>query len=67
MNNLTARIYRLLLERFSVVFAEQKDALIASDSKVGDSDLGLTMAKGFSAAAAAVSRALRMLDIEMQA
>jgi dihydroxyacetone kinase-like protein len=65
MNNLTASNLPMLFERFSVVFAEQKDALIALDSKVGDSDLGLTMAKGFSAATAAVS-ALENADIEMQ-
>ena len=45
---------RALFERFAAVFAAEKDALIALDGKVGDSDLGLTMAKGFAAADEAV-------------
>lgn len=44
-----------LFARFAEVFAEQKEALIALDGKIGDSDLGLTMSKGFKAAAEAVA------------
>jgi len=40
--------------RCETVFADEKEALITLDSKVGDSDLGLTMAKGFAAANAVV-------------
>lgn len=65
MDKLTSLSLPVLFERFSTVFAEQKDALIALDSKVGDSDLGLTMSKGFAAAAAAVS-ALEDANIETQ-
>lgn len=43
-----------LFRRFSARFSAEKEALITLDSKVGDSDLGLTMAKGFAAAHAAV-------------
>ncbi|RCW93034.1 MULTISPECIES: dihydroxyacetone kinase subunit L [Gammaproteobacteria] len=65
MDNITKTNLPILFERFSEVFAEQKDALIALDSKVGDSDLGLTMAKGFAAATAAVS-ALEDASVETQ-
>jgi dihydroxyacetone kinase-like protein len=44
-----------MFAQFAAVFADQKEALIALDGKVGDSDLGLTMAKGFAAASAAVA------------
>lgn len=65
MDYFTSSNIPALFERFSLVFTEQKDALIELDSKVGDSDLGLTMAKGFAAAAAAVSE-LENADIETQ-
>jgi len=39
-----------LFEALRDVFAAQREALIALDSKVGDSDLGITMNKGFIAA-----------------
>jgi dihydroxyacetone kinase-like protein len=44
-----------LFEAWKNLFAEQRDALIALDGKVGDSDLGITMSKAFSAAADAVA------------
>lgn len=44
-----------LFARLADVFAAEKEALIALDGKVGDSDLGLTMAKGFGAAHDAVA------------
>lgn len=40
----------LLMAQIADRFAAERDALIALDGKVGDSDLGLTMAKGFAAA-----------------
>lgn len=55
MDTLTAKDIPGMFARFATVFAEQKEALIALDGKVGDSDLGLTMAKGFAAASAAVA------------
>jgi dihydroxyacetone kinase-like protein len=39
-----------LFEALRDVFAAQREALIALDGKVGDSDLGITMNKGFIAA-----------------
>lgn len=39
-----------LFEALRDVFAAQREALIALDGKVGDSDLGITMNKGFVAA-----------------
>ncbi len=65
MDQLTAQTIPALFSRFATVFAEQKEALIALDGKVGDSDLGLTMAKGFAAADAAVA-ALDDATIETQ-
>jgi dihydroxyacetone kinase-like protein len=44
-----------LLARLKALMEEKKDFLIDLDSKVGDSDLGLTMSKGFAAAAEAVA------------
>ena len=44
-----------LFEQLRTVFAAQRDFLIDLDGKVGDSDLGLTMNKAFTAAAASVS------------
>jgi dihydroxyacetone kinase-like protein len=46
-----------LLARLKARMEERKDFLIELDGKVGDSDLGLTMSKGFAAAAAAVAGA----------
>jgi len=44
-----------LLERLRSLMAAKKEFLIELDGKVGDSDLGLTMSKGFAAAADAVA------------
>lgn len=44
-----------LFGRWRATFAEQRDFLILLDGKVGDSDLGITMAKAFTAAAEAVA------------
>lgn len=44
-----------MFERLRQVFAKQRDYLIDLDGKVGDSDLGLTMNKAFTAAAISVS------------
>ncbi|CAM3115409.1 dihydroxyacetone kinase subunit L [Paracoccus nototheniae] len=55
MEKLTAHDIPVLFARLSEVFAEQKEALITLDGQVGDSDLGLTMAKGFAAADKAVA------------
>ena len=44
-----------LFDQLRTVFAAQRDFLIDLDGKVGDSDLGLTMNKAFTAAAASVS------------
>lgn len=43
-----------LFQRLREVFTQQREALIALDGKVGDSDLGITMNKGFIAAHDAV-------------
>jgi dihydroxyacetone kinase-like protein len=43
-----------LFARLRDVMAARRDELITLDGKVGDSDLGITMAKGFAAAAEAV-------------
>ncbi|WP_062015114.1 dihydroxyacetone kinase family protein [Aureimonas sp. AU4] len=43
-----------LFESWSTLFTEKRDELIALDGKVGDSDLGITMSKGFAAALEAV-------------
>jgi dihydroxyacetone kinase-like protein len=44
-----------LFARFRAVMEARKEFLIDLDGKVGDSDLGLTMSKGFAAAADAVA------------
>ncbi len=44
-----------ILARLKALMEEKRDFLIDLDSKVGDSDLGLTMSKGFAAAAEAVA------------
>ncbi|ASY73830.1 dihydroxyacetone kinase family protein [Sinorhizobium fredii] len=43
-----------LFNSWKLLFAEQRDYLIALDGKVGDSDLGITMSKSFAAAAEAL-------------
>jgi phosphoenolpyruvate---glycerone phosphotransferase subunit DhaL len=43
-----------LLARLKAVMEARREELIALDGQVGDSDLGLTMSKGFAAAADAV-------------
>ncbi|MFV0336511.1 MAG: dihydroxyacetone kinase family protein [Tropicimonas sp.] len=50
MTSLDANTLTSLFERFADRFAAERDALIALDGKVGDSDLGLTMSKAFAAA-----------------
>jgi dihydroxyacetone kinase-like protein len=44
-----------LFDAWKQLFAEQRDFLISLDGKVGDSDLGITMSKSFTAAAEAVA------------
>lgn len=44
-----------LFEAWKQLFVEQRDYLISLDGKVGDSDLGITMSKSFTAAAEAVA------------
>lgn len=44
-----------LFAAWRATFAERRDFLIALDGKVGDSDLGITMAKAFAAASEAVA------------
>ncbi|WP_371345685.1 dihydroxyacetone kinase family protein [Ancylobacter sp. IITR112] len=44
-----------LFQRWRDMFAAQREFLIALDGKVGDSDLGITMAKSFTAAADTVT------------
>lgn len=54
MQQLNANHIVALVERLEAVFTEQREFLIALDGKVGDSDLGLTMNKAFTAASEAV-------------
>lgn len=51
---LTAEQMRSLYTAWAERFAAEREALIALDGKVGDSDLGITMSKGFAAANEAV-------------
>jgi phosphoenolpyruvate---glycerone phosphotransferase subunit DhaL len=44
-----------LFDSWKTLFAQKREELIALDGKVGDSDLGITMAKAFAAAAEAVA------------
>lgn len=44
-----------LFQRLKALFAAQREALIALDGKVGDSDLGITMNKAFAAACDSVA------------
>lgn len=55
-----------LLERFAARFEAERDALIALDGKVGDSDLGLTMSKAFAAARDKVVGEFSGADISTQ-
>ena len=55
MTDVDASALPELFGRYAERFAAEKQALIELDGKVGDSDLGLTMAKGFAAADAALA------------
>jgi len=55
MDALTARDVVDLFARLREVMEAKRNFLIELDGKVGDSDLGLTMSKGFAAAAEAVA------------
>ncbi len=55
MDVITASDLIRLFDSWKQLFAEQREALIALDGKVGDSDLGITMSKSFAAAAEAVA------------
>lgn len=55
MDVLRAQDLVALLAQLKALMEERKDFLIELDGKVGDSDLGLTMSKGFAAAADAVA------------
>jgi dihydroxyacetone kinase-like protein len=55
MDAITAADLIRLFDAWKQLFAEQREFLIALDGKVGDSDLGITMAKSFAAAAEAVA------------
>jgi len=55
MQALTARDVVGLFAALENTFADQREFLIALDGKVGDSDLGITMSKSFTAAHAAVA------------
>lgn len=54
---LTAEQTRAFYSAWAARFAAEREALIALDGQVGDSDLGITMSKGFAAAAEAVEAA----------
>jgi dihydroxyacetone kinase-like protein len=55
MDAITATDLIRLFDSWKQLFADQREALIALDGKVGDSDLGITMSKSFAAAADAVA------------
>jgi dihydroxyacetone kinase-like protein len=55
MDHITASDLIRLFDSWKVLFAEQREFLIALDGKVGDSDLGITMSKAFAAAAEALA------------
>jgi len=55
MDTITASDLIRLFESWKTLFAEQREFLIALDGKVGDSDLGITMSKAFTAAADALA------------
>ncbi|MGR3481218.1 dihydroxyacetone kinase subunit L [Salipiger marinus] len=52
---MTAEQTRAFYPAWAERFAAEREALIALDGKVGDSDLGITMSKGFAAARDAVA------------
>lgn len=52
-----------LFASWKTLFADRREELIALDGKVGDSDLGITMSKGFAAAAEAVAAEGESADI----
>jgi dihydroxyacetone kinase-like protein len=55
MNSINAADLIRLFEAWRSLFAQQREFLISLDGKVGDSDLGITMSKAFTAAAEAVA------------
>ena len=63
MDAITATELRKLFDAWRTVFAEQRDALIALDGKVGDSDLGITMSRALAAAADAVAGSAAAMPI----
>ncbi len=54
LQTLNAANFIDLFRSWRMLFAEQREFLIALDGKVGDSDLGITMSKAFAAAAEAL-------------
>ncbi len=66
MQSLDAKTLPGLFERFAARFVAERDALIALDGKVGDSDLGLTMSKAFVAARDKVVGEFADADISTQ-
>ena len=50
MDKITSGDITALFEALHATFRDKRDELIALDAKVGDSDLGITMSKGFAAA-----------------
>ncbi|MDV7142465.1 dihydroxyacetone kinase subunit L [Tropicimonas sp. TH_r6] len=66
MQSLDAKTLPGLFERFAARFEAERDALIALDGKVGDSDLGLTMSKAFMAARDKVVGEFADADISTQ-
>ena len=57
---MTAEQTRAFYPAWAERFAAEREALIALDGKVGDSDLGITMSKGFAAARDAVRRYIHL-------
>ena len=55
MNSLHATDVKVIFKNLDEIMAEQKDYLIKLDATVGDGDLGITMTKGFHAAAKAIA------------
>jgi dihydroxyacetone kinase-like protein len=55
MDVITASDLIRLFDAWKRLFVEERDFLISLDGKVGDSDLGITMSKAFTAAAEAVT------------
>ena len=65
MQTLDAKSVAYIFPRLADRFEKEREALIELDSKVGDSDLGLTMAKAFRAARDAIE-ALEAPDLATQ-